>query len=158
MTPIMMMMMMGIDDGDHEDYDGHDHQAPGFNANVFGWPVVTCVLVMMNIVTMANAMMIMMVMRILIMMIKLLVGSCNANVWEWVPRWPPALLGDPIAQGGTYLLTTRMVLKMMFLKYRFSMMLGSHELIARSFLLSSYLHSLPSSCFISIFSDNRRHS
>ena len=40
-TPIMMMMMMGIDDGDHEDYDGHDHQAPGFNANVFGWLVVT---------------------------------------------------------------------------------------------------------------------
>ena len=33
-TPIMMMMMMGIDDGDHEDYDGHDHQAPGFTVNV----------------------------------------------------------------------------------------------------------------------------
>ena len=35
----IMMMMMGSDDGDHEDYNGHDHQAPGFN--VFGWPVVT---------------------------------------------------------------------------------------------------------------------
>ena len=43
---------------------------------------------MMNMITMANAMMIMVVLRILIMMIKLVVGSCNANVWEWVPRWP----------------------------------------------------------------------
>ena len=32
-TPIMMMMM-GIDDGDHQDYYGHDHQAPGFTVNV----------------------------------------------------------------------------------------------------------------------------
>ena len=110
---------------------------------------------MMNMITTANAMMIM---RILIMMIKLLVGSCNANVWEWVPWWSKASLGDPIAQGGTYLLTTRMVLKMIFLKYRFSMVLDSHELIARSFLFSSYLHSLPSSCFIIIFSDNYRCS
>ena len=52
------------------------------------WPVVICVLMMMNMITMVNARMIMMVMRILIMMIKLLVGSSNADVWELVPRWP----------------------------------------------------------------------
>ena len=38
-TPIMMMM--GIDDGDHEDYGDQNHQATGFNANVFGWALPT---------------------------------------------------------------------------------------------------------------------